>query len=98
MTGKKDLVRKVKEKTTIARPLVKDLVDAVLEGIEELTMEEGTLRLTGFGTFKATLAEAHTARNPRTGEIIDVPDRMRVGFKAGAAFKALVNGENPEDE
>ena len=38
----------------------------------------------GLGTFTVCQKEARTARNPRTGEMLEIPARKAVKFKAGA--------------
>ena len=45
----------------------------------------------GFGTFERTERAAHTGKNPRTGEILEVPASRAVKFKVGAEFKKKVN-------
>lgn len=50
-----------------------------------------TVKLVGFGTFKATPQPARVARNPKTGEEIEVPAKNRVSFVAGKGLKTAVN-------
>ena len=45
----------------------------------------------GFGNFVVADRKATTARNPRTGETIDVPASKAPKFKAGKALKDAVN-------
>ena len=45
----------------------------------------------GFGTFEVRSKAATTARNPRTGETVEVPAKKAPAFKAGATLKAAVN-------
>ena len=47
--------------------------------------------LVGFGTFTAKKREAHTGRNPQTGEPVKIPARVVPGFKAGNKLKAALN-------
>lgn len=67
------------------------LLDVVLQSIQETVAAGDTVSLVGFGTFAAVEAAARTARNPRTGEAIQVPAVKRVRFHAGKGFKANVN-------
>ena len=46
--------------------------------------------LVGFGTFSVSKRKARTARNPRTGETIEVPAKMAPKFKAGRDLKNAV--------
>lgn len=46
--------------------------------------------LPGFGKFKLFDKKAYTARNPQTGDPIDVPAKRVVKFKAAKALKDAV--------
>ena len=50
----------------------------------------GAVSLVGFGTFSVVARAARTARNPRTGESIDVAASNAPKFKAGKALKDAV--------
>lgn len=45
----------------------------------------------GFGIFKIREAKARQARNPRTGEMVEVPAKKVATFKPGKEFAALLN-------
>jgi nucleoid DNA-binding protein len=46
-------------------------------------VSEGRLELRNFGVFEVRGRRPRRARNPRTGEAVDVPARLVVTFKAG---------------
>ena len=48
------------------------------------------IQIAGFGTFEVRERAAKTARNPRTGETIDVPACKVPAFKAGKGLKDKV--------
>lgn len=62
------------------------IVDAVAGG-------DGTVALPGFGTFDRRQRQARTGRNPQTGEPMEIPATVAPGFKAAAAFRRRVAGE-----
>ena len=45
----------------------------------------------GFGTFTTKLRDARTARNPQTGETIEVPAKYALTFKPTSTLKAEIN-------
>ena len=45
----------------------------------------------GFGGFEIKERAARTARNPRTGEAIEIAASKAISFKAGKALKDEVN-------
>jgi nucleoid DNA-binding protein len=48
------------------------------------------IEIRGFGTFKVKLRKARKARNPRTGEVVPVPDRKVPVFKPSNEFKNMI--------
>ena len=72
-----------------------EAVNAVLETIQSAVAAGDKVAITGFGVFEKSERPARTARNPATGATIQVPKSSVPKFRAGADFKALVNGEKP---
>ena len=70
-----------------------EAVNAVLETIQSAVASGDKVAITGFGVFEKTVRPARTARNPATGETIRVARSSVPKFRAGADFKAVVNGE-----
>ncbi len=66
------------------------LVDAVLDGIKEGLVEDGTVTITGFGTFEVKDRKARVGRNPHTGAPIRIKAGRRVGFRVGKTLKECV--------
>ena len=56
----------------------------------------GRVEIRGFGAFSLKHYKAKLGRNPRTGEIVSVPQRYGVHFKPGADMKARVNASAGE--
>lgn len=54
---------------------------AVKNAIESSLREDLALKLTGFGVFKVKDRPARTARNPKTGETVQVAPSRRVSFR-----------------
>ena len=67
-------------------------LDAILDAIAAAVTSGDKVTIAGFGTFEKVDRPARTARNPRTGDTVDVPATSVPKFKAAAAFKTVVNG------
>lgn len=91
IVNKAQLIDAVAMKLDISRRSAGDTVDAVLEGITGAIISGDKVSLTGFGTFETTRRAARTARNPRTGESVDVPAATVPKFRPGQALKDEVN-------
>jgi DNA-binding protein HU-beta len=70
-----------------------EAVNAVLETIQSTVAKGDKVAITGFGVFEKAVRPARTARNPATGATIKVAKSSVPKFRAGADFKAVVNGE-----
>jgi len=57
---------------------------------ESLTAGE-KVQIVGFGSFEVVNRAARTARNPRTGEAVEIAASKAPAFKAGKALKDSVN-------
>ena len=66
-------------------------VGALLETIKTAVAKKQKVQLIGFGTFEPRVRAARTGKNPRTGEAIKIAKATVPAFKAGKAFKDVVN-------
>ena len=85
-----DLVEKIAEKNAISKAEANRILGTVIEEVMAAVKAGESLTLVGFGTFEVRERAAKTARNPRTGETIDVPACKVPAFKAGKALKDAV--------
>lgn len=77
------------------RKTAADAVEGLLQTIVETVSRGETVSITGFGTFEGRSRAARVARNPRTGEAIDVAATTVPAFRAGATFRSAVGGTAP---
>jgi DNA-binding protein HU-beta len=88
--NKKDLKDFVASEANITKKDAGIAIDTVLEGILSGIEEDGKVTLVGFGTFTVAARKARKARNPQTGEPIDVPAKTVPKFRPSAAMKEMV--------
>ena len=69
---------------------IKPIIDAALTIIAEQMKAGESITLSGFGTFEVRERAATTARNPRTGEEVAVPEKKVPAFRAAKALKDAV--------
>jgi DNA-binding protein HU-beta len=67
-------------------------VDGLLETIVDTVKGGDQVSITGFGVFEARDRAARVARNPRTGDTVDVPATTVPAFRPGAGFRTAVSG------
>jgi DNA-binding protein HU-beta len=89
--NKMELIAAVADETDLSRTKAAEVIDAVFGTIEKALKTSQEVRLVGFGTFAVARRKAGTGRNPRTGEMMEIPESTSVRFKAGKALKDAVN-------
>lgn len=87
---RRDLVAKIAEKTGYRQDDAKIIVEEVLKGISQSLARGERVELRGFGVFKVKKRQPRQGRNPKTGEIVSIPARKVIHFKAGKELKELV--------
>lgn len=80
--GKSELVKQIAEAHGTTQAQVRATLDAAFEAILGNLKEGHAVRLQGFGSFTVKERAARKARNPSTGEQIDVPASRKMAFKA----------------
>ena len=90
MSRKETLVRWVASEAKVSKANATTAVTAVLDGIQQLLVEDGSVGLVGFGKFSVVTRGASKGRNPRTGEVIDIPEAKRVKLSVGKGLRAAI--------
>lgn len=88
--NKKDLTELVAQKIEIPRAKAEEAIAAVFEGISEALKKGDKAQFVGFGTFSVSRREARSGRNPQTNEIIQIPAKSVVKFKAGSELAEAI--------
>ena len=89
--NKTDLCAAVAAKTGMTRKDAEAAVTAVIDVIGESLKDGEKVAIVGFGTFEVKDRPARKARNPRTGEEIEIAASKAPAFKAGKALKDIVS-------
>jgi len=67
------------------------VVDGLLNAIKNALSEHENIEIRGFGTFKVRERKSRMARNPRTGEPVEVPARVVPIFKPSKDLRMQVS-------
>jgi integration host factor subunit beta len=73
------------------------VVDGFLNAVKAALADGQHIELRGFGTFKTRRRKSRMARNPRTGEPVEVPERTVPIFKPSKHLKKRVKTVMPDD-
>ena len=90
---KKDLVDKVSGELSMQKQDVSLAVDIMLETMAAALIEERRIELRGFGSFSVRSRKPRSTKNPRTGKIMDIPDRKTLHFTMSKSLKEALISE-----
>ena len=91
--SRQEIIKQLKKKNPkLNHSELEVLIDSFCKSIEKALSNGRNVELRGFGTFfLKKIKEKHSARNPKTGEIIYVPEKNKVRFKASKKLKEIIN-------
>lgn len=85
--AKSDIVDSVSKKTGLNKANSEKALDSILDYIRTELANGNKVVLHGFGVFDIAIRKARQARNPKTGELIKVPEKIVPRFKAHKGLK-----------
>ncbi len=87
---KKEIVKTISEEIGLTQLKTKEIVQKTFDAIVETLVEDRRIELRNFGVFEVKKRAARKARNPRTGDRVDVPEKFVVTFKPGKEMEEKV--------
>ncbi|QDT64210.1 HU family DNA-binding protein [Calycomorphotria hydatis] len=87
---KKEIVKTISDEMGLTQLKTKEIVQKTFDAIVETLVTEGRIELRNFGVFEVKKRAARKARNPRTGERVDVSEKFVVTFKPGKEMEERV--------
>lgn len=88
--NKTELINAIAEKANLSKVQAKAALEAAINTVSEQLAQGDKVALIGFGTFAVAEKTARKGINPRTKEVIEIPARKTVKFKAGAELNDVV--------
>ena len=87
---KKDIARSISDRAGITVSQALQVVQGVFDEIIDTLATEGRIELRNFGVFEVRERKARKARNPRTGDPVEVQPKNVVTFQPGKEMEERV--------
>lgn len=87
---KKEIVKQISERANLTQLKTKEIVQWTFDAIIETLASEGRIELRNFGVFEVRERKARKARNPRTGDPVEVQPKNVVTFQPGKEMEERV--------
>lgn len=91
MATKAQLINSLARTEGITKRAAANAVDAVFSAIQDDLVASGAVVLPGVGKLRLGKRPGRAGRNPRTGEVITIGEKLVVKFRPSAAIKRAVN-------
>ncbi len=84
---KKELADQVSKELSLQKQDVNLAIDVILNKISESLREGRRVELRGFGSFSTRSRKPRSTKNPRTGVVMDIPERKTLHFTMSKSLK-----------
>ena len=92
MSKPKIIQRLKRENSNINKKNLEKIFEVFFQQIKDSLLNKKSVEIRSLGTFFIKeIKEKKQARNPKTGEIIYVPKRNRIRFRASKRLRELIN-------
>ncbi|SNB44854.1 integration host factor subunit beta [Geobacter sp. DSM 9736] len=89
---KSELVEKIVERNTmLTRKESEMIINIVFDSMSEALQNGDKVEIRGFGSFTVRERSAREARNPKSGELVDIPAKKVPFFKTGKELRERVD-------
>lgn len=84
---KKDIIDSVSEELSMQKQDVSIAADIILDTMSKALAADRRVELRGFGSFSVRSRKPRTTKNPRTGKVMEIPERKTLHFTMSKSLK-----------
>lgn len=88
---KGDIINIVAEGTGLTKIETGAVIDGFIATVRYALEQEDSVEIRGFGSFRVLTRKSRKARNPKTGELLTIPEKKVPVFRPATDFKRFVN-------
>lgn len=88
--NKIDIVNKLSETANVNQKVAKIVVDTIIDSIKQAIVTGDRVEIRGFGSFSLRSYKPYKGRNPKNGEVVNVPPKKLPYFKVGKELKEAI--------
>ncbi|MBK8442897.1 MAG: HU family DNA-binding protein [Sphingobacteriales bacterium] len=81
------LVDHIAKEANLTKSQASYALDALTNGVVSALKTGDKIAISGLGSFQLSIRPARTARNPKTGEAVQVPEKKQVKFKVAKGLE-----------
>ena len=89
--NRKELVTEIASRSQLTQKDVDKVLTNFFDIVGDTLAKQEKVQLVGFGSFEVRERQARMGKNPKTGEIVEIPAGKTPSFKAGKQLKEKVS-------
>ena len=90
--NKSELVEALALEKNMTYKKAEQIVNLIFETMSQALIDRDRIEIRGFGSFMVKDYKSYMGRNPKTGEIIKVEEKLLPFFKVGKELRERVDG------
>jgi integration host factor subunit beta len=90
LMNRADIVNRLSEQSNLSQKLAKLVVDTIIDTIRKAIISGERVEIRGFGSFSLRSYKPYKGRNPKNGEIVEVPAKRLPYFKVGKELREMI--------
>uniref|UniRef100_A0A832GNH3 Integration host factor subunit alpha n=1 Tax=Caldimicrobium thiodismutans TaxID=1653476 RepID=A0A832GNH3_9BACT len=90
---KREILRELQARSGLSQRFLSEMIDLLLEEIKRALDLGEEVKISGFGTFRVRKTKARIGRNPKTGELVEIPSFKRVYFHLSPSLRKELHNE-----
>ncbi|MBP7792845.1 MAG: integration host factor subunit beta [Candidatus Goldbacteria bacterium] len=94
---KVEIINKIGENIALPKKDIEKVIDYLVQIIQNALKDGQKVSITGLGSFSVKERKGRTARNPKTGEKVEVLPKKVVKFKTGIDLNEILQGKSTGD-
>ena len=95
---KADLINVIAEKAHLQHKQAEQVVNMVFDMMSDALKRDDRIEIRGFGSFVNRSYGSYQGRNPKTGQVVQVPPKRVPFFKVGKELKEMVDYDPSKHE
>ena len=86
-----ELVLQLAERANLTPRVARIVVDTIFDEMKQSLIRGERIEIRGFGSFAVRNYRGYRGRNPKKGDLVDVPPKKLPFFKVGKILKQRIN-------
>ena len=87
-----ELIQNIADRLKLPAAQAEIVVSTIFDSMTEALVAGERIEIRGFGSFEVCSYKAYEGRNPRTGQVVQVPPKKLPFFKVGKELRERVAG------